>query len=807
MPARAASVPMEPHQSRGSTVDRRHPSSAAAFRARWPTLLLFGGVAVVTLAALRLGSGWLRSRPGASSDAGSQAALGWLVLVSLLWGVLLWNNIPSLSREDGFDASGHLRYIRYVAKHHRIPWAGEGWETYQPPLFYVLSALTLKATGLSISNPSALSALRMQSLAFGIAQLSLVFGCLRLLFPGSPRRQVLGLILAAFLPMHLYLYQYPTNEALGATLASASIYAALLVLRSPQPSFWLWGALGACLGAAMLAKVSALLVVVPVWAAVSGPLVFERGAAGQRLRGIAVMLLVGLAVCGSWLVGVWQRFGSPIVRHRPGLDPTAAAPWWQDPGYLTLEYFLRFGRSLTAPLFSGFHSFADGVYSTLWGDGLIGGRSALWTAPPWNYDLMAMGYVLALLPTLAVALGASIALVRFVRSPSAEWFVLSGVAAGAVLALILIVLQDGSYAQSKAFFAISALVPLCAFGAWGLDRLMSGGTLRHALVAVGIGVWAINAYATFWVPHGGSEALARLGRLHLASRGHESLAEPLLRDALMAEPDNATARMGIATLLEEQGRGAEAISELEQLLRVHPMDADVHERLAVLLTVSGKIDEAIPHHDRTLEIDPDFAEAHANLADLLWARGRPNQAIGHYREAIRVQPQLISAHIQLGRALASRGDLEEGIDHLRLASRLDPGSGRIQGLLAESLALAGRSSDAVAHFQAALVQRPDAPQLRAGLAWILATHPDATVRDPQQALRHARRAVALTRSRDAGSLDTLAAALAAAGQFERALATARNALALDPAADAAEGIRERIELYRRGRPYVAGTGP
>ena len=49
-------------------------------------------------------------------------------------------HMPLVPETTGFDAQGHLDYIRYVLEQSAIPVANEGWQMYQPPLFYVLCA-------------------------------------------------------------------------------------------------------------------------------------------------------------------------------------------------------------------------------------------------------------------------------------------------------------------------------------------------------------------------------------------------------------------------------------------------------------------------------------------------------------------------------------------------------------------------------------------------------------------------------------------------------------------------------------------
>jgi len=100
---------------------------------------------------------------------------------------------------------------------------------------------------------------------------------------------------------------------------------------------------------------------------------------------------------------------------------------------------------------------------------------------------------------------------------------------------------------------------------------------------------------------------------------------------------------------------------------------------------------------------------------------------------------------------------------------------------------------------------PGQPRALNGLAWILATSPDEGVRRPDEATRLARHAAELTQRRDPAVLDTLAAALAATGQFDRAKKTAQAALDLANSAgnlEIAQQIELRLEGYQQERPHV-----
>jgi len=76
-----------------------------------------------------------------------------------------------------------------------------------------------------------------------------------------------------------------------------------------------------------------------------------------------------------------------------------------------------------------------------------------------------------------------------------------------------------------------------------------------------------------------------------------------------------------------------------------------------------------------------------------------------------------------------------------------------------------------------------------------------------EAVRLAQRVRAISGRDDAHSLDTLAVAYAAAGQFSNAVISSEQALQLAESAGQtalAGEIRSRLELYRAGRPYREG---
>jgi hypothetical protein len=121
----------------------------------------------------------------------------------------------------------------------------------------------------------------------------------------------------------------------------------------------------------------------------------------------------------------------------------------------------------------------------------------------------------------------------------------------------------------------------------------------------------------------------------------------------------------------------------------------------------------------------------------------------------------------------------------------------------------GRAGDVVWHYREALRRRPDWIAGANNLAWILATSPDAKLRDAAEAIRVAEGAVQAAGGAGPLLLDTLAAGYAAAGRFDAAVRIAGEAAVLAAEggqADLAEEIRARLELFRQRRPYLEAPG-
>jgi tetratricopeptide (TPR) repeat protein len=246
----------------------------------------------------------------------------------------------------------------------------------------------------------------------------------------------------------------------------------------------------------------------------------------------------------------------------------------------------------------------------------------------------------------------------------------------------------------------------------------------------------------------------------------------------------------------------EDIVGFEIMTRRDPSNAQLHDDAGLLYQALGRTPQAVIHFEASLKLKPDSAAAHFNLGTVLTLMGRLDEALARYRQALAIKPDYPQAENNLGNVLLLQGNTEEALQHMRAALRLDPANAEAHYNVGSVARSKGELAEAIGEFRQAVALRPDFTPAVVGLAWLLATAPDASLREPSEAVRLAEHAVHLTERREPGVLDILGAAYAAAGQFERAVSASQAALDLKPGDLLAAAIKRRQALYLQRLAFV-----
>ncbi len=215
------------------------------------------------------------------------------------------------------------------------------------------------------------------------------------------------------------------------------------------------------------------------------------------------------------------------------------------------------------------------------------------------------------------------------------------------------------------------------------------------------------------------------------------------------------------------GRFAEAENAYHAGLQARPGDPDILSKLGYAELMQGHWAAAIPPLIASTQRRPNDPGTLCDLGRAFSLVGRLKESMAAFRFCLRTHPEWVGAHLGL----------------------------------ADALRRSDRHAEAIAEEEEALKLQPDCVQALNDLAWMLALDgPAGITPDVTRALALARRSVALTNGADLVSIDTLAVALAANGQWEQATGAAKAAVETAQLQGAPESViglrRERMELYR-----------
>lgn len=212
----------------------------------------------------------------------------------------------------------------------------------------------------------------------------------------------------------------------------------------------------------------------------------------------------------------------------------------------------------------------------------------------------------------------------------------------------------------------------------------------------------------------------------------------------------------------------------------------------------GQFQDAKSLLEKSLQTDPSDPKLHELLGDTFEQLRDSYRAIEAYTEALKREPQRFSAYDKRGHLYSQRRDWGQALADYNMAIQLRPNIVRN----VYNRALAYRELGQYTKARADLIIAYDRGMVNPTayyLAELLATSPDATVRDGTSAIKYAQEACAQTDFKKYKSLKILAAAYAEAGQWDEAIRRSKQALdiAVDPDRS---GERMFCELYQFHEP-------
>ena len=215
-----------------------------------------------------------------------------------------------------------------------------------------------------------------------------------------------------------------------------------------------------------------------------------------------------------------------------------------------------------------------------------------------------------------------------------------------------------------------------------------------------------------------------------------------------------------------------------------------------------RLKDAVEFYTKMLDAEPNNDTWFAFRA---WARhknGQTAEALKDYAEAIRLNPRAASWYSNRGLIHVEAKQYDDAIQDFSAAIDLISTSEIPYRNRAMAYAKKKEWAKAAEDYEKVVEMNPDSAVGQNGLAWLLCTAPDDKVRNGKRALAAAQKACELSDYKNGGHLDTLAAAYAELGEFDKAVEWQEKALKTGdiPIKDM-DAARKRLELFKAKKPY------
>ncbi len=381
----------------------------------------------------------------------NRPSIKWLYVilaVHVVLALVYWHYTPF---GQSPDEGPHSRYVQELVSAHKLPVytasSADGYEFYQPPLYYMLAAPFYAVGRLAgVADPGV--AVRFLSLILGgLSILAAFLGIRR----ASPKQHQLPFVCAGFialLPTHVM-----TSSSVSNDILMELVFGLFFICAAGMLSDGLTRrrtlVMGLVLGAGLLSKLTcgllfplALLV---YWMAVKRRGYLPKTACLHVLAAFGVSLLVG----GWWLIRNQLVYGDPLSMSQFEQSFLSHSP--------APDMFFRAGYSV----FAYFQMVASWSFDSFWG---VFGHMDLFM-PAWTYWMIAVGSVAALI-------GVRKGIIHLVKESAVNVDLLIVYAVTLALVVISFLKLNVTVFQAQGRYLYPALVPISFFWVIGLEAVL-----------------------------------------------------------------------------------------------------------------------------------------------------------------------------------------------------------------------------------------------------------------------------------------------------------------------------------------------
>ncbi|MDH5327096.1 MAG: tetratricopeptide repeat protein [Gammaproteobacteria bacterium] len=246
-----------------------------------------------------------------------------------------------------------------------------------------------------------------------------------------------------------------------------------------------------------------------------------------------------------------------------------------------------------------------------------------------------------------------------------------------------------------------------------------------------------------------------------------------------------------------------AIENYSKAIDRQPGDSRIYNSRGLAYHFKKEYKKSVRDFDRAIQLNPNNYRAYNNRGNAKRRLGQYELALADITKSISINPRNIKAYhnrasvyIKTKRYHEAESDLNIALD---LGSRHHSTYSNI-GYVAYKLK---KYDQALVDLNKGVQLLPTDAQTHNALAWIYATLDNDKYLNAEKAIFHATKSCELTEWKNYGYIDTLAAAYARAGNYQKAIYWQEKVVAarkFQP--EKVESSRMRLNLYRSGKAYV-----
>jgi tetratricopeptide (TPR) repeat protein len=252
--------------------------------------------------------------------------------------------------------------------------------------------------------------------------------------------------------------------------------------------------------------------------------------------------------------------------------------------------------------------------------------------------------------------------------------------------------------------------------------------------------------------------------LDFALKGQLEKALAAFVNAIKLDPHHWEARRYRGVVYAKLGKYLLALRDLNVTLRYNPQCAGCFYERGFINMLSGQLDDALEDLSSCVTIDPNYAPAYSSRACILTRMGLYQKALKDIKAALALKPQ--------------------NTDYLHNRAVI--------------LTALERYKEAIEDYEHVIALNPKSGGSYNNLAWILSTAKDPAFRDCRKAILLALKSLQI--DKNVSWMDTLAAAYAECGEFEKAVSVEEKAYKLSVPPN--ENFHKRIAMYVMGKTYA-----